>query len=257
LLSTIWLSVVLIFVYFIIFFSLALAFKNNSIVDIGWGIGFVLVAFFCIFYSQNFNFRTILVTTLVAIWGLRLFYHIIRRNWRRPEDFRYANWRKEWGRWVNLRAFFQVFMLQGLFMIFISTPILLVSVFSESGYKIYDFIGLGVWIIGFIFELIGDFQLKTFKKDPKNRGQLMRAGLWRYTRHPNYFGESVMWWGLFIISLSVRFGYIAVISPLTITLILFFISSPLLEEKYKDRQDFQEYAKSTAMFFPLPPKRIK
>jgi steroid 5-alpha reductase family enzyme len=235
----------------------ALLLKNNSIVDIGWGIGYVLVAFFCLFYTQNFNFRTILVTILVSIWGLRLFYYIIRRNWKRPEDFRYANWRKEWGKWVNLRAFFQVFMLQGLFMAMISTPIILISVFSKGGFKVYDFIGLGVWITGFIFESVGDAQLRSFKSDPKSKGHLMQTGLWRYTRHPNYFGESLMWWGLFIISLSVRFGFIAIISPLTITLILFFISTPLLEEKYLNRPDFQKYAMETAKFFPLPKKEIQ
>jgi len=256
LLTTIWLSIVLIFVYFILFFFIAWIKKNNSIVDIGWGLGFVIVALFSLFYSGNFNFRTILVTTLVAIWGLRLFYHLINRNWGKPEDFRYANWRKEWGKWLNLRAFFQIFILQGLFMVIISAPILLVNVFSEDGFKSYDFIGLTVWIIGILFESIGDAQLAAFKKNSKNKGHIIKTGLWRFTRHPNYFGEATIWWGLFIISLSVKYGYIAIISPLTITLLLLFVSGvPLLEEKYKDNQEFKEYARITSKFFPLPRKK--
>ncbi|MFC2159430.1 DUF1295 domain-containing protein [Actinomycetota bacterium] len=256
-LMTIWLGITLIFVYFTIFFIIAWLMKNNGIVDIGWGPGFVIVALFCLFYSGNYNFRTILVTTLVAIWGLRLFYHIIRRNWGKSEDFRYANFRREWGKWHNLRAFFQLFMLQGLLMILISASIFIVSLFSESGFKAYDFIGLAIWIVGFIFEAFGDAQLKSFKSDPKKKGHVIQTGLWRYTRHPNYFGEATMWWGLFIIALSVRFGYIAVISPIMITLFLLFVSGvPLLEEKYKDRPEFQEYAKVTSKFFPLPHKKI-
>lgn len=254
---TIWLGIALIFVYFTIFFIIAWLMKNNGIVDIGWGLGFVIVALFCLLYSGNYDFRTILVTTLVAIWGLRLFYHIIRRNWGKPEDFRYANFRREWGKWHNLRAFFQLFMLQGLLMVLISASIFIVSVFSESGFKAYDFIGLAIWIVGFIFEAFGDSQLKSFKSDPKNKGHVIQTGLWRYTRHPNYFGEATMWWGLFIIALSVRFGYIAVISPIMITLFLLFVSGvPLLEAKYKDRPEFQEYAKVTSKFFPLPRKKI-
>jgi len=257
LLSTIWFAVALVFVYFVVFFIIAWFMKNNSIVDIGWGLGFVLVAYFCLFYSGNYNFRTILVTTLVTIWGLRLFYHIIRRNWGKPEDYRYANFRREWGKWHDLRAFFQVFILQGLLTVLISASILIVSVSSQSGFKVYDFIGLAVWIIGFIFESVGDAQLKSFKSNPKNKGHVIQSGLWRYTRHPNYFGEATMWWGLFIIALSVKFGYIAVISPITTTLFLLFVSGvPLLEEKYKDRPEFQQYAKVTSKFIPLPRKKV-
>lgn len=254
--ATIWLSIVLIFVYFILFFFIAWIKKNNSIVDIGWGPGFVIVALFSLFYSGSFNFRTILVTTLVAIWGLRLFYHIIKRNRGKPEDFRYANWRKEWGKWLNLRAFFQIFILQGLFMVVISAPILIVNVFSEDGFKPYDFIGLSIWIVGILFESIGDAQLAAFKKNSKNKGHIIKTGLWKFTRHPNYFGEATIWWGLFIISLSVKYGYIAIISPLTITLLLLFVSGiPLLEEKYKDNKEFKEYARITSKFFPLPRKK--
>jgi len=253
---TVWLSLIFILAYFLIFFTIALFARNNGLVDIGWGLGFVLVAVFSFAYSGNYYFRPIMVTSLTAIWGLRLFYHILRRNLGRPEDFRYANFRKEWGRWHDLRAFFQIFLLQGLFMAIISAPILMVNSFSKSGFTAFDFAGLAVWITGFVFESVGDAQLKAFKQDGKNKGRIIKSGLWKYTRHPNYFGEAVMWWGLFIISLSVDFGYIAVISPVTITLLLLFVSGvPLLEKKYRGNSEFQDYAAVTSKFFPLPPRR--
>src|SRR4030066_219361 len=118
--------------------------------------------------------------------------------------------------------------------------------------KPYDFIGLTIWIVGILFESIGDAQLAAFKKNLKNKGHIIKTGLWKFTRHPNYFGEATIWGGLFIISLSVKYGYIAIISPLTITLLLLFVSGvPLLEEKYKDNQEFKEYARITSKFFPL------
>lgn len=149
-------------------------------------------------------------------------------------------------------------MLQALFMAIISTPILLVNVYSKSGITVFDIIGLIIWIVGFVFESAGDAQLAMFKRNPKNRGHVMKSGLWKYTRHPNYFGEATMWWGIFVISLSVRYGYIAIISPITITLLLLFVSGvPLLEERYEGNEEYQEYAKVTSKFFPLPQKDIK
>ncbi len=254
----IWLSIIFIFAYFTVFYLIGFFAKNNGLVDIGWGLGFVLTAIFSLVYGGNYGFRTILVTALVTIWGLRLFYHILRRNLGKPEDFRYANFRKEWGRWHDLRAFFQLFMVQAIFMVMISSSFLIINAFSRGGFTAFDFIGLAVWMAGFLFESAGDAQLKAFKSDPANKGKIIRNGLWRYTRHPNYFGEALTWWGLFIIALSVPFGYIAAISPITITLLLLFVSGiPLLEEKYRDNRYYQEYAAVTSKFFPLPPKKKK
>ncbi len=249
-------SLLLILAYFFALFLVAQGIKNNSIVDIGWGMGFVLVAWFSLLAAGNHTGRALLVTGLVTVWGVRLFYHIIKRNWGKPEDFRYANWRKEWGQFVVVRSFFQVFMLQGLMMIVIAAPILLVNVSRDRSFGALEILGLAVWLKGFYFEAVGDKQLADFLKNPANRGKVMKSGLWRYTRHPNYFGEATMWWGIFLIGVSVQNGLLGVVSPVVITYLLRFVSGvPMLEKKMMQRPEFVEYAKETSAFIPWFPTK--
>ncbi len=250
------LAAIAVFIYFFIFFLVAQFIRNNSIVDMGWGAGFILVALVCLFSQGAYVERNLLMTLLVLIWGGRLSYHIVRRNWGKPEDFRYAKWREEWGRWLVPRAFLQVFMLQGVLMLIIAYPIILVNASPRPGLTVLDFLGLAVWIIGFYFEAVGDKQLAQFKQDPANKGHVIKTGLWKYTRHPNYFGEATMWWGIFLLGLSVPLGWSGLISPLTITGMLLFVSGvPMLEKKYKDNPEFQAYARVTNKFFPWFPKK--
>lgn len=247
---------IVIFVYFLIFFILAQIIKNNSIVDMGWGFGFVVVALFALISRGAYVERNLLLTALVAVWGLRLTYYIVRRNWGKPEDFRYAKWRRAWGRWLVPRAFFQVFMLQGFLMLVIGYPIIVVNASPQPGLGFLDYLGLLVWLTGFFFESVGDRQMAEFKKDPANKGRIIKTGLWKYSRHPNYFGEATMWWGIFLLALSVPLGWSALISPVTITLFLLYVSGvPMLEKKYKDNPDFQAYARVTSKFFPWFPKK--
>jgi steroid 5-alpha reductase family enzyme len=249
-------SLIVVFFYFTFFFILATLIKNNSIVDIGWGLGFVIVTLYSYIRGDSFEIPSTLVSILITIWGLRLFYHIIKRNWGKPEDFRYAKWRKDWGKLVIPRAFLQVFMLQGILMVGIVFPVLLLNTTPSNPLNFGSIIGLTIWIVGFIFESVGDYQLKKFKKGGKNKGKVITHGLWRYTRHPNYFGEATMWWGIFLIVVSAGITPITIISPLLITFMLLFVSGvPMLEKKYRDNPDFQAYAKLTSKFFPLPPKR--
>jgi steroid 5-alpha reductase family enzyme len=251
-----WQAALLIFIYFLVFFLVAQVIKNNSIVDMGWGAGFVVVAFFALISRGAYLERNILLTVLVLIWGGRLTYYIVRRNWGKPEDFRYAKWRQEWGRWLVPRAFFQVFMLQGFLMLVIGYPIILVNANPQPGLNFLDYLGLLVWITGFFFESVGDKQMAEFKKDPANKGHVIKSGLWKYSRHPNYFGEATMWWGIFLLALSVPLGWSGIVSPLTITLLLLFVSGvPMLEKKYKDNPEFQAYARVTNKFFPWFPKK--
>jgi len=247
----------LVFVYMTLFFLVALLKKNNSIVDIGWGVGFVLIALYTLFTRGVGSDPQFYITLFVAIWGLRLFYHIIRRNWGKAEDFRYANWRKQWGKWVHVRAFFQVFMLQGLFMLIIAAPIIITnSTRSHRPLTEIGWIGIIVWLVGFFFEAVGDRQLQKFIADKKNKGKLMTQGLWKYTRHPNYFGEAVMWWGIWFISLSTPWSGFGIIGPITITLLIRFVSGvPMLEKKYAGRKDFEAYKKRTNAFVPWFPKK--
>ena len=249
-------SVAAVFVYMTLIFIIALFKKDNSIVDIAWGLGFVLVALLTFFLEKGFSFRRALVTALVLIWGIRLAVHIFIRNRGKGEDFRYAQWRKDWGRWFLLRSFFQIFMLQGFLLLIIVYPVMLVNFSKDIGTSLLDIIGLFVWLVGFFFEAGGDYQLSRFKRIPQNKGKIMSSGLWKYTRHPNYFGEAVMWWGVFLIALSVPYGWTAVISPILITFLLLRVSGvTMLEKKYAGNKEFEAYSKRTNTFFPWFPKR--
>jgi steroid 5-alpha reductase family enzyme len=225
--------------------------KNNSIVDIVWGLGFVIVAWYT-FFRGNQSMNALLATSLVTIWGLRLTYHIGKRNIGKPEDFRYINFRKKWGNhFALLKAFLHVYMLQMLMLLFISTSFINNNYKSNQELVATSFVGLLVWLFGFYFEAVGDAQLKAFVSDKKNKGQLMTSGLYKYTRHPNYFGEATMWWGIFIIGLNAPNSWWTVLGPITITILVRFVSGvPMLEKKYGDRVDFKLYASKTNIFIP-------
>lgn len=242
---------VFIFCYMSCVFSVAILKKDNSIVDIAWGLGFVALALFCCFYTQRFVARSLVVTLLIAIWGVRLSFHILLRHWGKSEDFRYVQLRATWGKHPLLNAYFKVFMLQGLMMLLIGYPIILVYANSPSGVDFSLLFGVLLWALGFVFEAVGDYQLQQFVARPANKGRVMDQGLWAYTRHPNYFGEIAMWWGIFVIVLSVPFGLSAIISPLIITYLLLRVSGiPLLEKQFDANPAYQEYKKRTNMLIP-------
>lgn len=233
-------------------FEISLVLKRNDVADSGWGIGFIFIALVTFFIAPTLVLSKIILLILVSIWGIRLSTHIYFRNKNKPEDKRYQKWREEWGKNFYIRSFLQVYMLQGFFMLLISTPI----IFSMSGdirpYQyIFLIIGTFVWILGFTFEVIGDTQLKRFLLQPENKGHIITTGLWKYTRHPNYFGEVVQWWGIWVISLGLAPWYMTIIGPVTISWLILFVSGiPLTERSYKDNLEFQNYAKRTSMFFP-------
>jgi len=248
-------SAVFIFLYMSVIFCVALVKKDNSIVDIAWGVGFICVALLTFFLKEGFTARHLIVSGLILIWGMRLALHIALRKKGKGEDYRYAKWREDWGRWFVLRSYFQIFMLQGIFLFVIALPIILVNFSMRETLTLVDILGVGVWCIGFFFEAVGDYQLRRFKKNPASKGKIMTTGLWIYTRHPNYFGEVVLWWGIFLIALSVDNGWLAVLSPLTITFLLLRISGvTMLEKKYKGNPEFDAYAQRTNVFFPWLPK---
>ncbi len=242
--------------YFLLFFIVATILKNNSIVDFGWGLGFVLTNFYLLVINGSNTPEIWLITLCITLWGGRLFWHIFKRNWGKPEDFRYAAWRKEWGKWVILRSFFQIFVLQGLIMFMILLPVVSLYQIEIVKMNLATGLGLSVWLIGYYFEVVGDYQLDQFKKDSNNKGKIITTGLWRYTRHPNYFGEASMWWGIFIMGLSYGNKIWTIVSPLGITLLLLFVSGvPMLEKSLKKREGYEKYVKETSIFFPLPPKK--
>ncbi|MGI9545184.1 MAG: DUF1295 domain-containing protein [Cyclobacteriaceae bacterium] len=245
-----------IFVFMTGFFVVAQRLKNNSIVDIGWGLGFVMVAIITLIAYSPPSDRAWIVTILTSLWGLRLAIYIFKRNRGKEEDFRYKQWREDWGDQVMANSFFRIFMLQGLLMFAISLPIILVNGSDHPGLNYLDLVGSALWVIGFGFEVIGDNQMSRFKADLSNKGKIMKYGLWRYTRHPNYFGEAVLWWGIFVISFSIGKIWLSVISPLLITYLLTRVSGvPMLEKKYKDNPEYQNYVATTNAFIPWFPRK--
>ncbi len=264
-------AAIIVFAYFLSGFLLAQRLRDNSIADIMWGMGFVILALFLASYAAFFETITLsalAVSAFIVIWGVRLSLSIFKRNFKKGEDYRYQEMRKKWGdRFPRLKAFLKVFMTQGVFMLVVAMPLILLYAYpaeterfiGENPLRIAGLIAGGIiWIIGFIFESVGDRQLRNFLKKPENKGKIMQNGLWRYTRHPNYFGEATMWWGLAIIAASNALwqGAFAFISPVVITVLLLYVSGvPLLEKKMMKDEAFREYAQRTSKFFPLPPKK--
>lgn len=243
----------LLLAYMTFWFVVSIASRRNDVADVAWGLGFVLMAGVSLYLSGLYELRQLGVTLLVAVWGLRLAWHIHARNRGKGEDYRYAQWRAEWGKWFYLRSYLQVYLLQGALLLLVVAPVLAINLSSGSALGLLDFVGLLVWLVGFFFEAVGDAQLARFIKDSANKGHLMQRGLWAYTRHPNYFGEVTQWWGIWLIALSVSSGAYAVIGPLTITFLILKVSGiPLLEKKMAEHPDFPEYKKRTSVFIPLP-----
>lgn len=242
-------------VYMLTLFIAAIARKDNSIVDIAWGPGILLATVAALTVTDGAGPRAVLSTTLVFIWATRLASRIARRNKGKGEDPRYAKWRKEWGKAWVLRSFLQVFVLQGALMLVVGAPAIFVAAALPSELDLIAVVGLGVWMVGFWFEALGDRQLDRFLMDPANRGKIMDKGLWKYTRHPNYFGEATMWWGLGLIALAVPYGWISLAGPIVITYLLLFVSGvPMTEKMMEGRPDFEAYKKRTSAFVPMPPK---
>lgn len=237
--------------YMSAWFVVSLIVKRSDVADIAWGIGFLLVAIVT-FVGGGAGFdRGLLVTTLVFLWALRLSIHIFVRNRGKGEDRRYALWRESWGAWFPLRAFFQIFVLQGMLLLLVVLPVVAINLSPSGAWTFLDAIGIGLWVIGFSFEAIGDFQLIRFLKNPENRGHVLKTGLWRYTRHPNYFGEVTLWWGIFVLALSTPVGWMSIAGPLAITTLILFVSGiPLLEKGMAGNPEFETYTKETSVFFP-------
>lgn len=242
----------------LVLWLLSLAIKNASIVDIFWGAGFALIAIIAFTQTDGYRPRRLLITSLAVIWGLRLAIHIGWRNYGKGEDFRYQAMRKRIGSRFVLISLFTVFGLQGVLMWVISLP-LQVAQFSREPARLtwLDFLGLGLWAVGFLFEAIGDLQLTLFRINPANKGKVMDRGLWAYTRHPNYFGDALLWWGLFLIASATPRGWWTVISPILMTTLLMKVSGVALLEKalVKTRPEYRDYIRRTSAFFPRPPKR--
>jgi len=242
----------------ILLWLLSLALKNSSIVDIFWGTGFVITAWIVFALTpEGALARRLLLCTLVTLWGLRLSLHILVRNWGKPEDFRYRAWREEAGRPWWWKSFFKVFLLQGVLMWIVAAPLVAAQFPGRpAGLTVWDGLGAAVWAIGFTFEAVGDWQLTRFKADPANKGKLLTSGVWRYTRHPNYFGDAAQWWGFFLIAVAAG-GWWTIFSPIVMTTLLVRVSGVAMLEKSlaTTKPGYREYIETTSAFIPRPPRR--
>lgn len=235
-------------------FVLSVLIKRNDVADVAWGTGVLLVAVTSYLQSEQSTLMLLLLI-LAVLWGLRLTVRIFNRNRKKEEDYRYKKWRDTWGKWFYLRSFFQVYLLQGLLMIVIGYPFIHLAQFG-SGVEIstITLIGLSVWFVGFFFEVVGDYQLDAYIADTNKKERILKTGLWRYSRHPNYFGEVTMWWGIWLMVAPVGMSWLVLVSPLMITFLILKVSGvPLLEKKFADNPDFEQYKKETSVFLPLPP----
>jgi steroid 5-alpha reductase family enzyme len=239
---------------------ISLACKNVTIVDSLWGLGFVLIAWLTFFMADGYYGRQVLIVALVTAWGLRLCLYLSWRNWGKGEDPRYGGWRKESGKRFWLVSLFKVFILQALFLWVISLS-LQIGLLARTPDRLtwLDGLGIFIWAAGFVFESVGDWQLARFKSNPASKGRVMDRGLWAYTRHPNYFGEFLIWWGIFLIALSTPNGGWTILSPIIITAVLLKMTGiPLTEQELvKKRPGYSDYVKRTSAFVPWFPAKEK
>lgn len=246
--------------YMTCWFLLSVRIKRNDIADIAWGLGFVLLATISYLKSVHTSGLSLLLVFFITIWGGRLAWHISTRMQHKKEDFRYASWRSSWGRLFILKSYLRIYMLQGVLLYIVSLPVILtIGVSSKISVLPWTFAGILLWTTGMYFEIVGDWQLHNFVRNKPSKDAVMNKGLWRYTRHPNYFGEVTLWWGVWLICIStdipIEYKFMSVLGPITITLLILFVSGiPLLEKKYATNSNYQKYAKRTSRFIPRNPR---
>lgn len=235
---------------------LSVMLKNASIVDIVWGLGFVAVAWTSFAVGDGDDTRRFILALLATIWGLRLATHLAVRNIGHGEDYRYRAMRKHWGVKFPIISLVTVFLLQGVLMWTVSLSLQLGQVEASPGFGPIGTMGVLVWIVGLAFEATGDQQLRKFKSNPANQGKVLNTGLWRLSRHPNYFGDAVVWWGIAIVAAEAGVGAFGLIGAAIMTFLLVRVSGvALLEKSLKKRKpEYEEYIRQTSAFFPHPPK---
>lgn len=257
--SLLFLSAVVLGVYMTGLYVLSLVLKNNGVADIGYGVGVMVVVSTALYLAPPVSVWVTVLGALPFVWGARLALRIFRKNYGKPEDFRYKAWREEWGTTFWWRSYLQVYLLQGAVIFLVALPVTLTVLFpAEAPTQWLVAVGVVLWLIGFFFETVGDAQLDAFIKNPENKGKIMMSGLWKYSRHPNYFGESTMWWGIALMSLGLSaFPLYGFISPVLITYFLLYVSGvPMLEKRWEGNPEWEAYKARTSVIVPLPPRKI-
>ncbi|HSR44273.1 MAG TPA: DUF1295 domain-containing protein [Acidimicrobiia bacterium] len=229
--------------------------RDAGIIDLFWSLTFIVVA---VVYATATDApaggRTTLTLALVTAWGLRLSGHLTWRNWGEPEDFRYRRMRERGGPTWPYRNLITVFWVNAFLAWLVSAP-LLAGVDGSDDPGLLAFVGIAVWAVGLFFEAVGDWQLSIFKRDPSNHGKVLDSGLWGLTRHPNYFGDFMVWWGLFLVAADAG-GWWSIYGPIVMSVLLLRVSgvAPLEKKLVKARSGYEEYVRTTNAFFPGPKK---
>lgn len=227
---------------------------RHNVVDVSWGVGFVLVALVAAAFGDGDEWRRWLLAGLVAVWGLRLAIHMERRSRGHGEDPRYEKLLDDAGGNRTLTAIRKIYITQGSALWFVSLPVQVAAV-TRGPFGVLTVLGVIVWTVGVVFESVGDAQMSAFKADPANRGTIMDRGLWGWTRHPNYFGDACVWWGIFLVAAQTWPGVLTILSPLAMTYFLVFATGArLLEQHMAERPGYRDYQHRTSYFVPLPPR---
>lgn len=246
-------------IFFTILWGLSVRLQNSSIADVGWGPGILVIGLTYYLSSSGYPLRAHLTLILLAIWGIRLAVHLGIRNRLEGEDYRYVKWREEYeDKWWWF-SYVKVFLLQAVIAWVISLPIYfsIVSLVPPA-LNLFDYLGVLVFLVGLVFESLGDEQLRRFRADRANKGKVLETGLWSYTRHPNYFGEAMVWWGFGLIGVATG-GLPGLLGPAILTYLLLYVSGvPPLEASLITKQGYIQYVGKTPAFVPLPPQvRVK
>ncbi len=245
-------------VFFLFMWGIHLVLKNAAVVDVGWGLGFILL---CVIYNlqgEGFNLRNTICFVMVALWGIRIVLYLFKRfAAEKGEDKRYAKIRQQFGRMAWLKFLF-IFEFQAALEMIIGIPLLIVSLNPNPGLSLIEVLGVVVFTVALIGETVSDEELHSFKKEPLNKGKTCNVGLWRYSRHPNYFFEWLIWVGIFIYALGSPMGWAAVVSPMVMLYLLLYVSGvPMAEEQslLSRGDEYRKYQATTSVFFPMPVKR--
>lgn len=247
-----WINAVLIFVYMTLWFVAARTKKRLDTVDTAWGLGFVVLAWSIV--VQHASVRSVVIALLVSIWGVRLASHIYLRSKKRGDDPRYVELSKKWKGNFWLRAYVSIFLLQGALIWVVSLPIVMAGDRVLDGLSWLTLEGIALWVLGFLCEAFADYQLTLYLRKSK-RPKVLDTGLWRYSRHPNYFGELVQWWAIAVIAMQTSSGLFGLIGPLVLSLLIVFVSGiPPIEKRRAKDAAYRAYQQKTSSLIPWPPK---
>lgn len=236
-------------------FIVSIITKRIGVADAAWGLTFIAVGIAALVTTRAFSVPMIVSLLLVIVWGSRLAYHVIRRLVHaREDDRRYTELAKKWpAKHKHIQLFSRVFFVQSVLAVIVMIPVIVVAITRDQGNIFLTAVGAFIWVAGFLIESVADKQLARFVRH--NPGKLMHRGLWQYSRHPNYFGEIVQWFGIAVIALGVPGGWLGLIGPLTITALIIFISGiPPAEKNMSKKPEWKDYASRTSVLIPLPPR---